>query len=103
VSPRYFAAVGAPLLWGRAFVERDTADSPPVAIVNAAIASKYWPGQDPIGKQVGLPIAAFNMTIVGVAVDVKHPQDKMAAPAVTPPSTPAPERGRPGGNAGVRL
>jgi MacB-like periplasmic core domain len=67
VSPRYFAAAGTPLLWGRDFVERDTADSPPDAIVNAAIASKYWPGQDPIGKQVGLPIAAFNMTIVGVA------------------------------------
>jgi len=72
VSPGYFAAVGTPLLHGRAFLDSDTADSMPVAIVNAAMAKKYWPGQDVLGKQVGVPINAFNMTIVGVAADVKH-------------------------------
>jgi predicted lysophospholipase L1 biosynthesis ABC-type transport system permease subunit len=36
------------------------------------MARKYWPGQDVLGKQVGLPIRPFNMTIVGLVADVKH-------------------------------
>jgi predicted permease len=72
VSPGYLAAVGTPMLQGRDFLASDTADSMPVAIVNAAMAKKYWPGQDAIGKQVGLPIRSFNMTVVGVVASVKH-------------------------------
>ena len=49
-------AVGTPMLQGRDFLDTDSADALPVAIVNAAMARKYWPGQDAIGKQVGLPI-----------------------------------------------
>jgi putative ABC transport system permease protein len=41
-------------------------------MVSAAMAKKYWPGEDAIGKQVGLPIRSFNMTVVGVVSDVKH-------------------------------
>ncbi len=72
-SPGYFAAVGTPILRGRGFLESDTADSDQVAVVSDAMAKKYWPGQDPIGKQVGprspkYPVA----TIVGVAADVKR-------------------------------
>ena len=72
VSPRYFAAVGTSILRGRDFADSDSADSLPVAIVNAAMARRYWPDQDVIGKQVGLPIRAFNMTVVGVVANVKH-------------------------------
>ena len=72
LSPGYLAAVGTPLLRGRDFLATDTADSMPVAIVNAAMAKKYWPGQDAIGKPVGLPIRSFNMTVVGVVANVKH-------------------------------
>jgi putative ABC transport system permease protein len=72
VSPGYFAAVATPLLRGRDFLESDTGGSMPVAIVNAAMARRYWPGQDAIGKQVGLPIRSFDMTVVGVVADVKH-------------------------------
>jgi len=72
VSPGFFAAVGTPLLRGRSFLESDTADSMPVAIVNRAMAEKFWPGQDVVGKAVGIPIAPFDMTIVGVVADVKH-------------------------------
>jgi predicted permease len=71
-SPGYFAAVGTPLLRGRDFVDADGAASLPVAIVNRAMADKYWPGQNVVGKAVGLPIASFDMTIVGVVADVKH-------------------------------
>jgi predicted permease len=72
LSAGYLSAVGTPLLQGRDFRATDTADAPPVAIVNAAMARKYWPGQGVIGKQVGLPIHPFNMTVVGVVANVKH-------------------------------
>ena len=72
LSPRYLAAVGTVVLQGRDFLDTDTADSMPVAIVNAAMARKYWPGQNALGKQVGLPIRPFNMTVVGIVADVKH-------------------------------
>ncbi len=71
-SPGYFGAVGTPLLRGRDFDEADVAESMPVAIVNRAMAEKFWPGQDAVGKAVGLPIASFDMTIVGVVANVKH-------------------------------
>jgi putative ABC transport system permease protein len=64
--------VGTPLLRGREFQETDTAGSTPVAIINRAMASKYWPNEDPIGKQVGLGSLRFPaMTIVGMVADVK--------------------------------
>lgn len=72
VSPGYLGAVGTPLLRGRDFLETDTATSMPVAMVSAAMARKYWPGEDVIGRQVGLPIRPFDMTIVGLVADVKH-------------------------------
>jgi|SRR5271170_1898721 len=72
-SPGYFSAVGTPLLRGRDFLETDVADSTPVTIINNAMAKKYWPGENPIGKQVGLGSLRFPaMTIVGIAADVKH-------------------------------
>jgi predicted permease len=72
LSPGYLGAVGTAVLQGRDFVDADTADAMPVAIVNAAMARKYWPGQSAIGKPVGLPIQPFDMTVVGVVADVKH-------------------------------
>jgi len=72
VSPGYFRAVGTPLLRGRDFAATDAADAPLVAIVSRAMAEKFWPGQDAIGKAVGVPIVAADMTVVGIAADVKH-------------------------------
>lgn len=74
VSPGYFSAVGTPILRGRAFLDTDTANSMPVAIVSATFVKKYWPdGQDPIGKQIAPKDPAYPLaTIVGIAADVKH-------------------------------
>src|SRR5262249_35543687 len=72
ISPGYLKAVGTPVLRGRDFLESDAAESMPVAIVSAAMAKRYWPGQDAIGKRVGLPIRPFDMTVVGIVADVKH-------------------------------
>jgi putative ABC transport system permease protein len=73
VSPGYFSAVGTPLLRGRDFLDSDTADSMQVTIISSAMAKKFWPGEDPIGKQVGPGSSRYPVaTIVGIAADVKH-------------------------------
>jgi putative ABC transport system permease protein len=51
-SPRYFQTLEVPLLRGRFISERDTATSPPVLIINAGMAKKYWPKEDALGKVV---------------------------------------------------
>jgi putative ABC transport system permease protein len=72
-STDYFAAAGTPLLRGRGFLASDTAASTPVVIVSAAMARKFWPGEEPIGKQVGIADMRYPvMKIIGVAADVKH-------------------------------
>ncbi|MBZ5505888.1 MAG: ABC transporter permease [Acidobacteriia bacterium] len=72
-SPGFFSTVGTPVLRGREFLESDTADSVPVTIINSAMAKKYWPGEDPLGRQLGLGSLRFPaMTIVGIVGDVKQ-------------------------------
>jgi predicted permease len=72
-SPGFFATVGAPILRGREFLESDAANSMPVTVINDAMAKKFWPGQDPVGKQVGPGSPLYPLaTIVGIAADVKH-------------------------------
>jgi putative ABC transport system permease protein len=72
-SPGYFATVGTPLLQGRDFLESDTAESQPVAMINDAMARKYWPGENPVGKQVMLGSPRYPpMTIIGIVANVKY-------------------------------
>ena len=51
ISPQYFSAMGIHLLKGRLFDERDKENSPAVSIISEAMARRFWPGQDPIGKR----------------------------------------------------
>ena len=53
-QPEYFRALGVPLLRGRVFTERDTADSPPVTVISAEMARRYFAGRDPIGQHIKL-------------------------------------------------
>ncbi|HUK19502.1 MAG TPA: ABC transporter permease, partial [Bryobacteraceae bacterium] len=53
VAPRYFETLGIPLIGGRDFSFRDVG-RPRVAIVNQAMARRYFPGVDPIGKHVAI-------------------------------------------------
>jgi len=76
ISPEYFATLGIPLRQGRAFDERDTLQTEPVAIINETMARRFWPDENPLGKRFavdedGKP-AAHPLTIVGVVGDVKH-------------------------------
>jgi putative ABC transport system permease protein len=68
VSPGYFPAMGIPILRGRDFSAEDRSDRPLAAIVSETLARRYFPGQDPLGRQFHWAGALF--TIVGVAGDV---------------------------------
>ncbi|HVG19477.1 MAG TPA: ABC transporter permease, partial [Blastocatellia bacterium] len=52
VTPGYFQALGIPLLKGRDFTDRDTADSTPVIIINETMARAMFGDQDPLGKRI---------------------------------------------------
>jgi predicted permease len=69
-SPDYFHVLGVPILAGRAFTDGDTQNSPGVAIVNARMAKRFWPTQDPIGRHVSIDNGKTWITIVGVASSV---------------------------------
>ncbi len=73
VSPGYFAAIGTPLQRGRDLADGDILTTQPVTVINEAMAKKFWPGQNPIGKQVGVGMTRIPLrTIVGVVADIKQ-------------------------------
>ena len=73
VSAGYFSAMRIALRRGREFTGRDTRRSPRVAVVNEALALKYWPREDPLGKRVTFdrqePIW---YEVVGVVGNIRH-------------------------------
>ncbi len=74
VSPGYFHVMRIPLLRGRFFDEHDSPSNPNVAIVSETLARRYFPNQDPIGRQMRFgfpPNVNVPREIVGVAGDVR--------------------------------
>jgi putative ABC transport system permease protein len=71
VSPDYFATMKIRLRGGRDFKEGDKAGAPDVAIINEALAKRFWPGEPAIGKRMeGMdPSHQHFMEVVGVIVD----------------------------------
>jgi predicted permease len=73
VSPSYFPVLGIPILKGRGFSERDTAGTPPVAVVNERLAARLWPGRSPIGQHLAFRLPDRPPAeVVGVARDAKY-------------------------------
>jgi predicted permease len=73
VSPDYFDTLRVPILRGRGFTARDDEKAPWVAVVNQFMASRLWPGEDPIGKRFrpqGSTRQWFE--VVGVSKDGKY-------------------------------
>jgi predicted permease len=70
VGPDYFATLRIPLVSGREFTRDDRETAPPVAVVNEAMAAKYWKGGDPVGKRV--QVNGRWMQVVGVAKQAKY-------------------------------
>jgi predicted permease len=75
VNPEYFMTLGAKLLRGRDFAEGEDASKPHVAIINQAFAKEYFPGEDPIGRQLShVSVAPDPIEIVGIVEDIKEGQ-----------------------------
>lgn len=80
-TPGYFEALGVPLKAGRLFNDSDTQASQLVVIVDEALARKFWPGQNPVGRRMFRPENAENLTapspdqkwitVVGVVGEMK--------------------------------
>jgi putative ABC transport system permease protein len=96
VKPAYFSTVRLKLLRGRDFTERDREESPPVAVINDAMARRRWPGEDPIGKRISFALAhdtpGVFQTIVGVVKDARQadwtspPDDEIYLPYLQRPN-----------------
>jgi putative ABC transport system permease protein len=77
VEPDFFKTMGIALLKGRDFTWDDTLKTPPVVIINDALAKQFFPGQDPIGKRLNAHIGnGYSKPpmreVVGVVRDVKN-------------------------------
>lgn len=70
-SPGYFEAMGIPILRGRALSPQDDRDSPPVVVINEALAERYFPGEDPVGQHI-TDFGPEPIEIVGVAAAVRQ-------------------------------
>ncbi len=96
ITPDYFHVLQVPLVRGRFFSEADSADAPLVVIVNEAMAHKYWPNEDALGKRITFddpkkPGMKW-VTIVGIVGNIRHrsldqdPQPEYYLPFAQSPS-----------------
>jgi putative ABC transport system permease protein len=92
ISPGYLDVFKIPVLRGRNFNANDTADAPTVALINEAMAKRYWPGEDPVGQQIavskglGSELNESSPTVIGVVGDTHNAGlDRPADPMVIMP------------------
>jgi putative ABC transport system permease protein len=79
VTPGYFQTLGIRLLQGRAFTERDRADSPAVVMINQTAARRFFPNDNPLGKRITIA-GPEPGEVIGVVGDVKQYALASAAP-----------------------
>jgi putative ABC transport system permease protein len=72
VSNQYFNVMGTPFLEGRDFNNRDTISTEPSIIVNQAFANRFFPGEDAIGKRLGLCWNVRHGEIIGVTASTRQ-------------------------------
>lgn len=78
-SPGYRAALGLELLAGRDLSAADVANGVHVAVINRAMAEKFWPGQDAIGKRLkNIGMGQGGALVIGVVSD--HRQQSLRQP-----------------------
>jgi predicted permease len=92
VSSGYFGALEIPVVRGRAFDAQDRRESRPVAIINSAMAQRFWPGENPIGQRLQTDVIdAPIREVVGVVANVRQdryqrgPQPQMYIPRLQVP------------------
>ena len=72
VSPGYLQTMGIPLLRGRFFTANDDEHGPTVVVIDEALAERFFPGQDPLGKLIRLYEYEQPVEVVGVVKHVKQ-------------------------------
>lgn len=73
VAPGYFATMGAKLLRGREFSHGDRDGAPLVAIINETAATRFWPGENPLGRRLVINAATGEtVEVIGVAQSGKY-------------------------------
>src|SRR5262249_51215117 len=72
VSPDYFRALQIPLRKGRQLSDRDNKDAARVAIINEALALRYWPNEEPLGKRIRIGFEKDAREIIGVVGSIKQ-------------------------------
>jgi predicted permease len=75
ICPNYFQTMGIKLISGREFSEQDSQTAPGVIVINEALAKRYWPSEDPVGKRIKIGALTSDnpwLTIVGITQDVKQ-------------------------------
>ena len=73
VSPGYLKTVGKTLLLGRDLTDRDREGGPKVALINEAMARRFFPNESPLGKRFGVGSAdRYDYEIVGVVKDARY-------------------------------
>jgi len=94
VSSAYFATLGIPVLRGRGFDTGDRLESRPVAVINAAMAQRFWPGQDPLGKRLQTDVVdAPPVEVVGIVGNVRQDRyQRVAQPQLYVPRRQLPRR-----------
>ena len=73
-SAGYFRTIGIPLIRGRLFQETDGPDAPHVALVSESLVRRFWPNENPIGKQIeygNMDSDLHLLNIVGVVGDIR--------------------------------
>jgi predicted permease len=81
VTPDYLRTLAVPLRAGRAIDTHDSADAPPVALINETMKRKFWPDENPLGKRLRFSSAEPWTTIVGVVGDIRQAGLDMAPKA----------------------
>ena len=70
ITPKYFETMGISILRGRSFTDSDNDKAQFVAIVNESMAKRFWPGQDPVGRQFKMASdPKHSVQVAGVARD----------------------------------
>src|SRR5262249_2502467 len=92
VLPGYFAAMGIPIVRGRAFLQEDVRSSANPLVLSESLARAIFPGEDPLGKTIRPRVESPWATVVGIAADVKNNGLASAAdPEYYVPWKPGPE------------
>jgi putative ABC transport system permease protein len=75
-STGYFQTMGIPLLKGRLVTEQDITNNTGAVVINDAMAKRFWPGEDPVGKRISTATSSGQQTqwqtIVGIVGSVRH-------------------------------